>query len=192
MEMHKDVPVYLFTTAEQWAEWLEKNHERVSAVWLKFAKKNTGAVSISYDEALDEALCYGWIDGLINSYDEKYYLTRFTPRGAKSIWSKRNREHIARLLKEKKMKPAGLLTVETAKKSGQWEAAYDSSREMTIPEDFLTELAKDEKALAFYHTLNKANLYAIGWRLQTAKKPQTRAKRFESLLTMLKKGEKLH
>jgi uncharacterized protein YdeI (YjbR/CyaY-like superfamily) len=192
MEMHKNTPVYLFTKPEEWADWLDKNYASIPAIWMKFAKKNSEATSISYDEALDVALCYGWIDGLINGYDEKYYLTRFTPRGPKSIWSKRNREHIARLILEKKMKPSGLVTIETAKQNGQWEAAYDTAVDMKIPEDFLKEVAKDPKTLAFYKTLNKANLYAIGWRLQTAKKPETRAKRFDTLLTMLRKGEKLH
>lgn len=192
MELHKDVPVCLFTTSEEFATWLEKNNQEVKAIWLKIAKKNTGAVSISYDQALDVALCYGWIDGLVNKYDENYYLQRFTPRGPRSIWSKVNREHIARLIKEKRMRPAGLAAVEVAKKNGQWEAAYDSPKDMQVPEDFFKAVAKDPKTLAFYQTLNRANLYAIAWRLHTAKKPETRIKRFKVLLEMLQKGDKLH
>ena len=192
MEMHKDVPVYLFTTPQEWAKWLAKNHASVTAVWIKFAKKNTSAVSINYAQALDVALCYGWIDGLVNKYDEKYYLQRFTPRSKKSNWSKINREHIARLIKEKRMQPSGLLTVEIAKKNGQWDSAYDSSKDMQVPEDFLKEVVKDERVMAFYKTLTRANTYAIAWRLQTAKKPETREKRFNALLEMLKKGKKIH
>lgn len=192
MEMHKDVPVYLFTTPKEFETWLEKNNQEVKAVWLKIAKKNTGAVSVSYDEALEVALCYGWIDGLVNKYDEKYYVQRFTPRGPRSIWSKINRDHIARLIKEKRMRPAGLAAMEVAKKNGQWEAAYDSPKDMQVPEDFLKAVAKDKSAAAFYKTLTRANTYAIAWRLATAKKPETRANRFKLLMEMLKKGQKLH
>lgn len=192
MELYKEEPVYLFIEQKDWEKWLNENHAATRVVWVKFAKKNTGAVSITYAQALDVALCYGWIDGLVNKYDEQYYLQRFTPRGPRSIWSKINRVHIARLIKEKKMQPAGLLAVETAKKNGQWKSAYDSPKDMQMPEDFLKEIAKDSKALAFYQTLSKANIYAIAWRLQTAKKPETREKRFKLLLEMLKKEEKFH
>lgn len=192
METFKDIPVFLFTTQKEWEGWLSKNYDKFSAIWLKFAKKNTGVVSITYDEALEMALCYGWIDGLINKYDDTYYLTRFTPRKPKSIWSKTNRLAAEKLIKERKMQPSGLATVESAKANGQWEKAYDSSATMQVPEDFLKELAKDKKAEDFFKTLNRANTYAIAFRLQTAKKPETRAKRMEKLLEMLKNGEKLH
>ena len=192
MELHKDLPVYLFTATKEWEEWLENNYDKVTAIWLKFAKKNTGAVSITYDEALEVALCYGWIDGLINKFDETYYLTRFSPRKPQSVWSKTNRAAVERLLKEGKMQPGGLKTIENAKANGRWEGAYDSSKEMKVPADFLTELAKNKKAEEFFKTLNRANTYAIAWRLQTAHKPETRAKRMEILLEMMKKGEKLH
>jgi len=192
MEMHKDLPVYLFTTPKEWEEWLGENYDKASAIWLKFAKKNTGAVSITYEESLEIALCYGWIDGLINKFDEKYYLTRFSPRKPQSIWSKTNRSAVEKLIKEGKMQPAGLVTIENAKAHGRWEGAYESSKEMKVPDDFLTELAKDKKAEEFFQSLNRANTYAIAWRLQTAHKPETRAKRMEKLLEMLKRGEKLH
>src|SRR6185369_11298873 len=139
--------------------------------WLKFFKKNSGVQSINYDQALDVALCYGWIDSQLKSFDEKAYLQKFTPRRSKSIWSKRNVEYIERLMKAGRMKPAGIKQYEEAKADGRLEAAYDKPSEMKMPEDFLAELAKNKKANAFFQTLNKANTYAIAWRLQTAKKP---------------------
>jgi uncharacterized protein YdeI (YjbR/CyaY-like superfamily) len=192
VELHKDTPVLLFKTPKAWEVWLNKNHDKFQAIWIKFAKKDSGAVSITYDEALEGALCYGWIDGLINTYDEQYYLTRFTPRKAKSVWSKRNIEIVERLIADKKMQPSGLATIEAAKANGNWENAYDSGASMQMPEDFLEELAKDKKALEFFNSLTRANTYAIAWRLQTAKRPETRQKRMKNILTMLKKGEKFH
>jgi uncharacterized protein YdeI (YjbR/CyaY-like superfamily) len=192
MEMYKDLPLYLFQNVRDWEEWLTKNHDKVTAIWLKFAKKNSGATSISYDEAVPIALCYGWIDSLLNKYDEQYYVTKFTPRKAKSIWSKTNRELVEKLITEGKMKPSGLALIEAAKASGSWDKAYDSSKNMQMPEDFLKELAKDKKAQIFFNSLTRANTYAIAFRLQTAKKPETRQKRMVSILEMLKKGETFH
>lgn len=130
--------------------------------------------------------------GKKNSYDETSWLQKFTPRGAKSIWSKRNREHIARLTKEKRMQPAGLQEVETAKRDGRWDSAYDSPKNMEVPADFLKELKKNKKAYEFFLGLNKANTYAIAWRLQTAKKRATREKRMTAILEMMRNGKKLH
>ena len=192
MELFKDTPVLLFKTQKEWEDWLEENYDKFFAIWLKFAKKNTGAVSISYEESLQVALCYGWIDGLINKYDEKYYLTRFSPRKPNSVWSKANREIVEKLIAEGKMNSSGLVAVKAAKANGRWDNAYDSSKTMRIPEDFLHELAKDKKVEEFFKTLNRANTYAIAWRLQTAHNPETRAKRMEKILEMLKRGEKLH
>lgn len=192
VELHKDTPMLLFKTSDEWEKWLSKNYNTFPAIWVKFAKKNSGAASITYDEALEVALCYGWIDGLINAYDEKYYLTRFTPRKVKSVWSKRNVQLVEKLIREGKMQPSGLQVIEAAKATGNWHAAYDSSKDMQIPEDFLKELAKDKKALEFFNSLTRANTYAIAWRLQTAKKSETRQKRMETILAMLKKGEKFH
>jgi uncharacterized protein YdeI (YjbR/CyaY-like superfamily) len=192
MDLHKGIPIFLFKTSREWEEWLQANYDKVSAVWVKFAKKNSGAVSITYDEALQVALCYGWIDGLINKFDEKYYLTRFSPRKPQSVWSKTNRELVERLIKEEKMQESGMRAIAAAKANGRWESAYDSSTTMQIPKEFLRELAKDKKAEEFFHSLNRANRYAIGWRLQTAKRPETRAKRMEKILEMMKKGEKFH
>jgi len=192
VELHKETPVLLFKTATEWEEWLVKNHDTFPAVWIKFAKKDTGAVSVTYDEALEVALCYGWIDGLINAYDEKYYLTRFTPRKAKSVWSKRNVELVERLVREGRMHASGLQVIAEAKANGNWSLAYDSGGTMQMPEDFLQELAKDKKALEFFNTLTKTNTYAIAWRLQTAKRAETRQKRMETILAMLHRGEKFH
>ena len=192
MEMHKDTPVYVFGNTKEWEEWLSKNHDKVAAIWLKFAKKNSGEKTMSYTEAVPVALCYGWIDGLLNKYEEQFYVIRFTPRKAKSVWSKRNREIVESLIKEGKMQPSGLAKIEAAKANGSWDNAYDSSKDMQMPEDFLRELAQDKKAEEFFKMLNRANTYAIAWRLQTAKKPETRAKRMKKLLDMLKRGEKLY
>ncbi|MBK8553690.1 MAG: YdeI/OmpD-associated family protein [Ignavibacteria bacterium] len=181
-----------FSSAEKWEQWLSKNHSKSKGVWIKFHKKGSGAKTVTYTEALDEALCYGWIDGLANSYDDKSYLQKFTPRRAKSIWSKRNREHIERLIKAGKMKEAGLKEINAAKSDGRWERAYDSPANMRIPDDFLKELSKNKKAKAFFDSLNKTNLYSIGWRLQTAKTPETRNKWKEKILKMMSDGKKFH
>lgn len=187
-----DLPILFFKTQPEFRDWLEKNHGTSSGVWLKFFKKDSGVKTLVYAEALDEALCYGWIDGQTKSADEKSYLQRFTPRRPKSIWSKRNTEHIARLTKLGKIKPAGITQVEAAKKDGRWEQAYDSLKNMVIPDDFLRELDKNVKAKAFFETLNRSNLYAIFYRLQTAKKPEIRTRRMNVILEKLQKGEKFH
>ena len=163
-----------------------------SRVWIRFFKKASREKGITYSEALDEALSYGWIDSLLNTYDADSYIQKFSPRTAKSVWSKRNREHALRLIKARKMRPAGTAAVEAAKKDGRWDGAYDSPANMKIPTDFMAELKKDKKAKAFFDTLNRANLYAIGWRLQTAKKQETRAKRMAAILAQLKAGKKFH
>jgi uncharacterized protein YdeI (YjbR/CyaY-like superfamily) len=173
-------------------KWLAKNHATSKGVWLQFFKKASGKKGITYGEALDVALCFGWIDSQVKKYDADSYIQKFSPRGPKSVWSKRNREHVARLIKEKKMRPAGLKQVQAAKKDGRWDQAYDSPANMKIPADFMRTLSKDKKAKAFFETLNRANLYAIGWRLQTAKKPETRARRMAAILAQLKAGKKFH
>ena len=185
-----------FKTPKEFEAWLKAHHAKVPRVWVRFLKKahkeTSGEKSITYAQALDVALCYGWIDSLANALEEKSYKQKFSPRGPKSVWSKRNREHIARLIKEKRMTPAGLAAVAAAKKDGRWAGAYDGSKAMKIPEDFLQELGKRKKAKAFFDTLNKANLYAIGYRLQTAKKPETRERRKAAILAQLEAGKKFH
>lgn len=192
MELYKETPVLLVKNQKELEEWLKKNHEKFPAVWIKFAKKNSDAISITYDEALEVSLCYGWIDGLLNKFDDQFYVIRFTPRKKQSIWSKRNVEQAERLIKAGKMQAHGFAAINTAKANGNWHAAYDSSKDMQMPEDFLKELAKDKKAQEFFKTLTRANTYAIAFRLQTAKKSETRQKRMEAILQMLKKGEKFH
>jgi uncharacterized protein YdeI (YjbR/CyaY-like superfamily) len=187
-----DYPIVSFKTQKEWHNWLDKNHSKLNGIWLQFFKKDSGIKALNYGEALDEALCYGWIDGQAKKFDAISWIQKFTPRRSKSIWSKRNIEHISRLDKDGKMKPAGLKAVEEAKKDGRWEKAYDSPTNMQVPEDFLEALSKNKKALAFFNSLSKANTYAIAWRLQTAKKPETRGKRMKAILEMLKKGEKFH
>lgn len=187
-----DLPVMAFRTTVEWEHWLDEHHNGSQGVWLRFFKKNSDTGSITHAEALDAAICFGWIDGQLQKHDEESYLQKFTPRRARSIWSKRNRQHAERLTKEGRMRPAGLKEVDAAKADGRWDKAYDSPADMTIPDDFLRKLAKNKKAEAFFKTLNKTNLYSIGWRLQTAKRPETRKKRIDRIIRMLEKGEKFH
>jgi uncharacterized protein YdeI (YjbR/CyaY-like superfamily) len=185
------LPILEFKTAKTFETWLKKNHG-TNGLWLKIFKKNSGKKTVSYAEALDVALCYGWIDGQKQAHDEHAWLQKFSPRGTKSIWSKINIGHVERLIKEGRMRPAGLKAIEQAKADGRWEKAYDSPSKMTIPEDFLKELSKNKKAHAFFLSLNKTNLFSIGFRLQTAKKQETREKRMKAIIEMLAKGEKFH
>jgi uncharacterized protein YdeI (YjbR/CyaY-like superfamily) len=187
-----ELPIIAFADQKAWSSWLEEHHADTSGVWVRFYKKSSSQPTVTYDEALDEALCFGWIDGQVKKYDDESYLQKFTPRRARSIWSKRNIDHIERLTKEGRMQPAGLQQVEAAKADGRWEQAYDSPSQMTIPDDFLAEVKKDSNAYAFFQRLNRANLYSIAWRLQTAKKPETRAKRMSAILSMLAEGKKFH
>jgi uncharacterized protein YdeI (YjbR/CyaY-like superfamily) len=190
--MNKEQPEIAFGSSAAWRTWLEMNHALSDGIWLKFYKKGSGTPSVVYAEALDEALCYGWIDGQLKAGDENYYLQRFTPRRPRSTWSKRNITHVARLDQEGKMRPPGWKVIEAAKMDGRWENAYDSQSGVTIPEYLIDELKKVPESLAFFESLNKVNTYAIIWRLQSAKNPETRAKRMKLLLEMLAKGEKLH
>ena len=186
------LPTIEFKTPAVFEKWLAKNHASAKGLWLKIFKKDSGKKTISYAEALDVALCYGWIDGQKQSYDEQAWLQKFSPRGPKSVWSKINIGHVERLVKEGRIKPAGLKAVEKAKEDGRWERAYDSPSRMTIPDYFIKELSKNKKAEAFFATLNKTNLFSIGFRLQTAKKPETRDKRVKDIIAMLTRGEKFH
>ena len=185
-------PIIPFASAAAFRRWLKTNHAAHPGIWMKLAKKATGIASITYAEALDDALCYGWIDGQAKKFDEKHWLQKFTRRGPRSVWSRVNIGNVARLTAAGRMQPAGQAAVDAAKADGRWEQAYDSSASAEIPADFLAAVEKDAKAKAFLATLNKANRYAIYYRLTTAKKPETRARRFEQLLAMLKRAEKLH
>jgi len=186
------IPTVAFKTAKTFEKWLEKNYENSNGLWLKIFKKDSGEKTISYAEALDVALCYGWIDSQKKAFDEQAWLQKFCPRRPKSIWSKINIGHVERLISEGRMRSAGLKAIEKAKEDGRWEKAYDSPKQMTIPDDFLKELSKNKKAAAFFKSLNKTNLFSIGFRLQTAKKQETRDKRMTEIINMLAKGEKYH
>jgi uncharacterized protein YdeI (YjbR/CyaY-like superfamily) len=192
MATPKELSILSFASALVWEQWLFENQTQVEGLWLKIAKKEAGIASVTYDEALDVALCYGWIDGQRRTYDSSYFLQKFTPRRPKSLWSKRNINKVAELTAANRMQPAGLAEVEAARQDGRWEAAYDSARNMVLPEDFLTALQQNSQAQATFNTLNQTNLYAITWRLQTARNPEIRRRRLETILATLEKGEKFH
>jgi uncharacterized protein YdeI (YjbR/CyaY-like superfamily) len=185
-------PIMAFATAAEFRRWLTRHHANHPGLWILIAKKASGIASVTYAEALDEALCLGWIDGQKKSCDETTFLQKFTPRGKRSIWSKINCGHIVRLEKEGRMKPAGLAAVAAAKSDGRWDAAYHGPRNAVMPEDFLAALAKEPKAEAFFETLNKTQRYAFFFRITTAKKPETRSRRIADFVAMLKRGEKIH
>jgi uncharacterized protein YdeI (YjbR/CyaY-like superfamily) len=192
MATPKELPELFFETQQQWEKWLAKHHMQEDGVWLRMYKKDSKIPSINYAQALEEALCYGWIDGMSKSVDETSFIQKFTPRRPKSIWSERNTKHIARLTAEGKMKPAGIRQVELAKADGRWEKAYATQSEATIPDDFMAALKKNKKATAFFETLNKQNKFAIYFRLQNAKKPETRAKHIVDFIAKLERQEKFH
>ncbi len=187
-----DSPTRLFKSKKDWAEWLEKNHGKTAGIWVRLGKKGSGGKSVSKKEALDVALCYGWIDGQGKSESEETWLQRFVPRSAKSIWSKINREKVLVLIACGEMKAAGLEAIENAKKNGRWEAAYDSPRGATVPNDFQDALDGNAKAKTFFGTLDRANRYAVLWRIQTVKKAQTRARKIREFVGMLERGERIH
>ena len=187
-----DIPILPFANKKKWADWLARQHDKSAGMWLKFAKKGTGIPSVTYEEALDVALCYGWIDGQKKGFDDQYWLQKFTPRGKKSIWSKINTEKAEKLIARGEMRPAGLKAIEAAKQDGRWDAAYESQKNISVPEDFLSALEKDKKAKAFFATLSGANRYAFLFRIQTAKKAETREKRIRQFVEMLEKGETFH
>lgn len=187
-----DLPVLSFERQEAWMTWLEKNHAKSPGVWLRLAKKATGVESVNYAEALEAALCYGWIDGQKKSDGDSAWLQKFTPRSKKSIWSKINREKALALIESGQMRPAGLQEIERAKADGRWAAAYDGQKAATVPDDLLTALNRNVRAKAFFATLNSKNRYAILFRVQTAKKAETRASRIQQFVEMLAKNEKLY
>ncbi len=188
----RDVPIKLFRRQKDWAIWLDKNHAASPGVWLKFAKKASDLQSVSYQEAVEIALCYGWIDGQAKSLDTSSWLQKFVPRGPKSIWSKINREKAQQLIASGQMKLAGLAAVTSAQQDGRWAAAYDSSRTASMPHDFQAALDRNAKAKAFFASLNGRNRYAILHRLQTAKKAETRARRIDQFINMLERNEKIY
>jgi uncharacterized protein YdeI (YjbR/CyaY-like superfamily) len=186
------LPVMTFDSTDAWDAWLGAHHADSPGLWLKIAKKGAAGRTISYSEALDVALCHGWIDGQKGRYDDEYWLQRFTPRKPASKWSKINTERVAALIASGRMRPAGLREVERARADGRWEQAYESQSRVTVPEDLARALAANERARAFFATLDSANRYAILYRIGTAKKPETRAKRIDTFVTMLSEHKKIH
>lgn len=190
-ELPTDLPVRHFRSAAAWEAWLGK-HPGAAGMWLKIAKKDAGIPSVTYAEALDVALCHGWIDGLKKSLDADFFLQRFTPRKPRSLWSKINVGKAMRLVEAGRMRPAGLREIEAAKADGRWQAAYASASTMEVPPELAVLLARDRKASAFFHALDRTNRYAFCWRVQTAVKPETRRARAEKFVAMLARGEKIH
>ena len=187
-----ELPVLAFGSAGEFDAWLGEHHEGAPGVWLKIAKKGAPKPTVSYAEAIEVALCHGWIDGQKRALDEHYWLQRFTARRPSSPWSKINREKATALIEAGRMKPAGMREVERARADGRWERAYAGQRTAAVPEDLARELERDDAARAFFESLDSANRYAIVWRIEQAKRPETRARRIEKFLAMLRAGEKLH
>lgn len=187
-----DLPIIPFESQQAWENWLEENHATSAGLWLKIAKKDSGHQSVTHAEALDVALCFGWIDGQRNKLDDQYFLQKFTPRRRKSIWSQINCAKVETLIQQGKMREAGLKEVERAKADGRWDAAYAPQSKITIPDELQTALDANPAAKAFFETLNSQNRYAILHRVISAKKPETRQNRIEKFIAMLNAGEKIY
>jgi uncharacterized protein YdeI (YjbR/CyaY-like superfamily) len=181
-----------FADAHAWSAWLRKHHESSTGLWLQLAKKGARVPSVTYAEALEEALCWGWIDGQRAPFDAEAWLQRFTPRGPRSIWSKINRDKAEALIASGRMQPAGHAAIAQAKENGRWEAAYDSQRSATVPTDLEAALEANPRAKTFFAGLDSANRYAILFRLHHATRPETRARKLHQYVEMLAKGERLH
>jgi uncharacterized protein YdeI (YjbR/CyaY-like superfamily) len=184
--------VIAFASREAWDVWLSAQSADAKGLWLKLARKSSGIQSVARDDAIDAALCHGWIDGQLDSFDENHWLVRFTPRKPTSIWSEKNRARALELVKLGRMRPAGMREIERARSDGRWDKAYASQRTAELPEDLAAALAGNPKASAFFATLNRVNRYAILYRTHTAKKPETRAARIAKFVAMLAKGETIH
>ena len=185
------LPVVLFETMELWAAWLDQN-SGTTGIWVRLAKKNSGVKSIDYFQALEVALCYGWIDGIKKTWDDVSWIQRFTPRKPASKWSKINKEKVLKLIEDGKMKPSGLAVIEISKKKGTWDNAYESQKNTKIPDDLQSELDKNPEAAEFFSSLKSVNRYAIIYRLQTARTPELRAKKLAQFVEMLIKKEKIY
>lgn len=189
-ELFRGEPIVFFASARDWEAWLAEKPEGSTGLWIKLAKK--GAAGIDYATALESALCFGWIDGQKRAYDESYWLQRFTPRTARSKWSRINTEKANALIEAGRMRPAGLREVERAKADGRWDAAYASSSTATVPEDLQAALDADPRAAEFFATLDSANRFAVLYRVQEAKRADTRARRIEKFVAMLHAHETIH
>ncbi|HLH23071.1 MAG TPA: YdeI/OmpD-associated family protein [Chloroflexota bacterium] len=192
MESKQGLPIIAFAAPAEWEAWLAAHHATAQGLWLKLAKKDAGVATVSYAEALDVALCYGWIDGQKAAHDERFWLQKFTPRGRRSKWSRVNRDKAEALLAQGRVQPAGLAHIEQARQDGRWDAAYESQSRATVPDDLQQALDANPAAQAFFATLDSANRYAILYRLQDAKRPETRARRLAQFVAMLAAGQKLH
>jgi uncharacterized protein YdeI (YjbR/CyaY-like superfamily) len=191
--LHDDDLLQLaFASDADWEAWLQEHHERSSGVWVKIAKKGSGIPTVAYPEVLDTALCFGWIDGHRKALDDLYFLQRFTPRRPRSRWSKINRDKAEALIAAGRMRPAGLAEVERAKADGRWAAAYEGQARIAVPDDLQAELDTRPEAAAFFAQLSSQNRYSILYRLQDAKRPETRARRLAQFVAMLEKGETIH
>ena len=188
----KDRPIILFPSQEAWEAWLSQQDMSSDGLWVKLAKKGSGVQSVTYAEAVEVALCYGWIDGQAKRLDDDYYLQRFTPRRARSKWSKINRDKAEKLIASGAMKMAGMSEVERAKSDGRWDAAYDAPSTATVPDDLRLELERNDAAREFFESLNATNRYAILHRIQDAKRPETRVRRIEKFIAMLEREEKIY
>ena len=190
MDSKQGLPIIAFASQREWEEWLEARHATSRGVWLKIAKKGSGIATVSYPEAVESAICYGWIDSQKGAYDERFWVQRFTPRGPRSRWSRVNREKAAELLGQGRMRPAGIAQVERARQDGRWDAAYEPQSSATVPDDLRRELDDNPAARALFATLDSRNRYAILYRIQDAKRPETRARRIQKYVAMLNQGEK--
>ena len=185
-------PIRAFKTQKDFSVWLERNHGKSTGLWVRLAKKDSGIKSITYPDAVEVALCYGWIDALKLPENEMTWLQRFLPRRPRSLWSKINTERAIALIESGRMQPPGLAEIERARADGRWESAYDSPSRAKVPPEFQSELDRNPRAQAFFETLDRVNRYAIIWRIQTAREGEARQRRVRSLIEMLEKGEKLH
>lgn len=190
--MTGDMEIVSFESAEAFETWLGDQHATSAGIWLKLRKKGAGIVALDYAQALDVALCYGWIDGQKGKFDDQHWLQRFTPRKPNSRWSKINRDKVVALTEQGRMRPAGLAEVERAKTDGRWQAAYDGARTSSVPDDLVAALAANPAAAEFFETLDRQNRFAILYRIQDVKKPETRARRVEKYVAMLAEGKKLY
>ena len=191
MSSEQDLPIVELRDQQEWRQWLEDNHESLAGAWLKFAKKASPSRTVSYPEAIEEALCYGWIDGQARGYDAHHYLQRFTPRRRKSKWSQINREKATRLISEGRMRPSGLAQVEAAKRDGRWDAAYPAPSQATVPDDFQRALDENDRASTFFETLTGSARYAFLYRLHNVASPDARAARINTYIELLSAGRTL-
>ena len=188
----EETPTLAFADKGTWAKWLDKHHATSAGVWVRLAKKTSGLKSLNHEESVEVALCYGWIDGQGKSDGATHWLQRFTPRSKRSLWSKRNTERAVALIEAGRMKPAGLVEIERAKKDGRWEAAYDSPSRISVPADLQAALSQNSRARRFFESLDSRNRYAVLFRIQTVRTAATRARRIREFVAMLERGEKIH